>query len=352
MSSSRQQVNLNELQRSVDFERFSQDQKNLIKNLGNDVVTRVQADTAMATDKILSEMSRMNLSADYHESVEQLLKQLHFDGLEHRQEQIDAAHERTFRWVLGLASNNEDSSDDDDDRHFDSFVDWLKTGNDVYWINGKAGSGKSTLMKFLCQQKETAHYLTEWSQGSTHLYKPSFFFWRAGNHNQKSLSGLLRSILYQMTKQSPPAFDILRDLLKPHVGLSSSFSDEVLSLALLGLAQKLDGMVCLFLDGLDEFDGVTAAFERLLNMIFRVTNESQGRWKCCVSSRSSLLLEKRLEHAPKLRLQELTMRDLQSYVRGHIPDHKAVARSILSSASGVFLWVQIVVDSVLRGIGE
>lgn len=31
----------------------------------------------------------------------------------------------------------------------DSIAEWLESGSGVYWISGKAGSGKSTLMKHL-----------------------------------------------------------------------------------------------------------------------------------------------------------------------------------------------------------
>lgn len=142
---------------------------------------------------------------------------------------------------------------------FDSFR-WLaKTGDRIYWVNGEAGCGKSTLMNVLCQQNETVHYLAEWSQGSANLHRPSSFAWRAGGYNQKSLGGLLRSIIYQLIKQSPSVFDHVKDILMPSTTSSDPSSDKTLSTALLTLAQKLDGMVCLFIDGLDELHGGTAA---------------------------------------------------------------------------------------------
>lgn len=60
-------------------------------------MTSVRADNAMSTHKILSEIPTMKLTADHYEYGMQLLKQLHIDGLEHRGEQFDAAHERTYR---------------------------------------------------------------------------------------------------------------------------------------------------------------------------------------------------------------------------------------------------------------
>jgi ABC-type thiamine transport system ATPase subunit len=53
--------------------------------------------------------------------------------MDNREERILEAHEKTFRWIF------KDSP----------FKHWLesKTGSNLFWISGKAGSGKSTLMK-------------------------------------------------------------------------------------------------------------------------------------------------------------------------------------------------------------
>ena len=45
------------------------------------------------------------------------------------------SHRATFDWIF-----SEDGP---------GFAQWLKDGKGVYWIYGKAGSGKSTLMKFI-----------------------------------------------------------------------------------------------------------------------------------------------------------------------------------------------------------
>jgi hypothetical protein len=40
---------------------------------------------------------------------------------------------------------------------------WLSSGNGIYHISGKLGSGKSTLMKFLCEHKRTKAELQNWA---------------------------------------------------------------------------------------------------------------------------------------------------------------------------------------------
>ena len=35
------------------------------------------------------------------------------------------------------------------------FTEWLKTGHGIFWINGKAGCGKSTIMKHVFTSNKT-----------------------------------------------------------------------------------------------------------------------------------------------------------------------------------------------------
>ena len=87
-----------------------------------------------------------------------------------------------------------------------SFVNWLKSGNEVYWINGKAGSGKSTLMKYVCGHHRQQELLKAWHP-TRQLLTPNFFFWAAGSPLQRSITGLLQSLIYQSLMSCP-------DLLK------------------------------------------------------------------------------------------------------------------------------------------
>ncbi len=61
-----------------------------------------------------------------------------------------------------------------------SFLSWLRTGNRVFHIPGKAGSGKSTLMKYLCHHPRTRQELECWA-GEKKLVFAYFFFWNSGD---------------------------------------------------------------------------------------------------------------------------------------------------------------------------
>ena len=78
-----------------------------------------------------------------------------------------------------LWRNGADSSDYGQGQPWSNFVDWLEHGDGVYWINGKAGSGKSTLMRFITNELLMTKALHKWINGSD-LMVSSFFFWNPG----------------------------------------------------------------------------------------------------------------------------------------------------------------------------
>ncbi|RYP31388.1 hypothetical protein DL767_005788 [Monosporascus sp. MG133] len=99
---------------------------------------------------------------------QRLLQSLKFPSMNERQNQVHDSYEGTFQWIFYPDHRAHDSSDDElsddevsDDElsddgssigphvSWDSFVEWLKSDNDMYWISGKAGSGKSTLVRFI-----------------------------------------------------------------------------------------------------------------------------------------------------------------------------------------------------------
>jgi hypothetical protein len=64
-----------------------------------------------------------------------------------RAEQIDPAHEGTLSWMYASGPQGP------------GFESWLREGKEVFWVQGKAGSGKSTAMKNLFVNGETSRIL-------------------------------------------------------------------------------------------------------------------------------------------------------------------------------------------------
>jgi hypothetical protein len=85
-----------------------------------------------------------------------ILETLRFPTIGDRYEEIAENHQRTFQWMLrdtepcGL-------------QPWSNFVSWLREGTGIYWVNGKAGSGKSTLMKYISEETITKTTLSTWA---------------------------------------------------------------------------------------------------------------------------------------------------------------------------------------------
>ncbi|EAQ88998.1 hypothetical protein CHGG_05617 [Chaetomium globosum CBS 148.51] len=114
-------------------------------------------------------------------SMTDLHRELHTPELDFRIDQIDDPFENTFKWVFDVPS----------------FSGWLQEGSELFWINGKPGSGKSTIMKLIYKSKETWELLHNWNTGSLEV-KAGFFFHYRGSAIQKSFEGVLRSLILQL----------------------------------------------------------------------------------------------------------------------------------------------------------
>jgi len=105
-----------------------------------------------------------------------------------RYEQIDPVHSHTFSWVY--------------DKKSIGFTDWLRKGTGIFWISGKPGSGKSTLMKLIHSDHRTAQLLRPWGSQCRKV-TATFFFHHRGSALQKSFEGLLRGIISQLIEKEP-----------------------------------------------------------------------------------------------------------------------------------------------------
>jgi hypothetical protein len=123
-----------------------------------------------------------------------ILAELHFQAEGERYENVTEAHTKTFDWIY----HREDSASVN---RWDNFAKWLELGDGLYWINGKAGSGKSTLMKYISDNPMTRSLLSLWA-GSSKLCTAHFYFWNLGTELQKSQVGLLDTCSSQVKSRS------------------------------------------------------------------------------------------------------------------------------------------------------
>ncbi|KAF4943648.1 hypothetical protein FGADI_13275 [Fusarium gaditjirri] len=243
-------------------------------------------------------------------------------------------------------------------RHRDSFIDWLKSDLPVYWISGKPGSGKSTLMKFIVSDSRTLEALKEWNKDAIII---AHFFWKPGSTMQHSFKGLLCSLLCLILKNDKSiSHSSLQRLIKDKDGKESpsDWDQRELRDLLLYYRNHSSQPICIFIDALDEISPEQDTLDTLhvLGALISPTI------KICVSSRPERLFRLHLQGKPSLEIHKLTRPDIEQYSKVSIRDSillepqglkiSDLARRIGEMSQGVFLWAVLVTRSLIRGINN
>lgn len=314
---------------------------------------------------------------------------LWYPTMEERQQGISHPHKGTLDWVF-QDSTAEKTVPWDDFNHF------VAKGCGTYWITGKAGSGKSTLMKYINTNPKLDDALSEWAAGRK-IFKASFYFYYLGTDMQKSEIGLLRSIvltLMSSSRQTPePVFWRGKEQrFFTHLGSQNlALSTELIKIAFperfesMQLSSKRpasfepsrnellvalnrifqhspDARFFLSIDGLDEYDAASNEMSDLAEILKTICQRDNV--KAVISSRPWAVFEDAFAASPRLRLHQLTHEDISFYVsdkmqndyrmqrllKSHPDESKALMEEIVEASAGVFLWVRLVVQSLLEGL--
>ncbi|EKG15206.1 hypothetical protein MPH_07653 [Macrophomina phaseolina MS6] len=151
-----------------------------------DTRTAAVGDEMRVWPEILKHLSFVSEEAKLVSKGQQLFRSLYDPDLILRYISVVEEYPDTFRWIF------------EDSTH--GFKSWLEFDNGTYWISGKPGAGKSTLMKFVCEHKQTDVLLRNWA-GPHELLIIKHFFWISGTELQRSEEGLLRSLLFQLLRR-------------------------------------------------------------------------------------------------------------------------------------------------------
>ena len=188
-----------------------------------------------------------------------------------------------------------------------SLMDFLRTQSlipedNLFWIRGKPGAGKSCFMKFLNEHSRIMELLSVWHPGEQPIIL-SFCFWLHGSCRQRNSLGLWSCLLFQLLEQQA---DLAAWLSQKVVGRKDSISDwssPDLSDTFTQAVGRLCQPVTIFLDGLDEFDP-DEGYATILTHVKKLL--SLPRAKLVVSSRPEVKYQNRFKHNTSLRLQDLT----------------------------------------------
>ncbi|KAK1533011.1 uncharacterized protein CCOS01_04994 [Colletotrichum costaricense] len=363
-------------------------------SIKNHVLSSVQD----VQDTFSQRMTSREDSKAKEQAYQQLLKSLKYPRMNERRNQVSESHPRTFRWIFsdsmylsdtesdysteGNSSaysdepvNVETSSIRSDEppeledasgstsyvlepivlRKWDSFVDWLKDGTQkIYWISGKPGSGKSTLMKYIEENSNTMEYC------DSEIRCISHYLWKPGTLMQQSIKGVLCSLLHQILDlRKSHAMQVLGR--QPNLSTKDADTDwtaKELEKTLLDFIRESTCKYVVLLDGLDEVaDTSDDGVDRLLDLIDELVSTNQV--KVCVSSRPEPALKRFLEKYPMLKIQDLTSRDIHLLTRERLEamgidleygGTDDLSELICEKAEGVFVWVVLVLNSLKRGL--
>jgi Cdc6-like AAA superfamily ATPase len=288
---------------------------------------------------------------------ERVMRKLAYKNMTDRERRICKAHQRTFEWIFKDPKPGS--------KPWSSFKYFMEHEGEIYWITGKPGSGKSTLMKYIRHHPQTASLLRTWS-GNDPVIQAAYYFWNSGSKMQMSVIGLLQTALHNCLQQLPEA---VQAVLPERWEAATLFDVDDFPWSLEEIAQALRRLVTevcpgkkffIMIDGLDE---CAEDQTQLIELIEELAQDTSNL-KLCVASRPWNNFEDAFKSRPSLRLQDLTSSDIEHYIKSKFTANEGFAEflvlepskanelmdAISIKAEGVFLWVHLVVQSLLEGL--
>jgi hypothetical protein len=192
-----------------------------------------------------------------------------------------------------------------------------------------------------------------------------FFFWNSGTSIQMSKMGLFRSVLHQsITNRNNLIPTIFPERWRSYKLFGGDLHPWTWTELLHGLSVATEDRNLKFfwaIDGLDEFDGDCDELVKLV-----LDYSTKPNIKLCVASRPWLVFEDAFERLPSLRLEDLTRGDIHNFVSSTLGGNNIfqvlsrlrtieadkLIHEVTTKASGVFLWVHLVIMSLLEGLRD
>ncbi|KAL9082665.1 MAG: hypothetical protein Q9165_008825 [Trypethelium subeluteriae] len=258
------------------------------------------------------------------------LHSLGFQTLDARQNDIALPHPDTCDWLFETTEFRKWRNQTDPADH-----------NGVLWLKGKQGTGKSTLMK---------HALDHCKEEFGDQLIVAYFFNARGEQLEKTASGLLRSIVYQLIQGDDAIRDRFILLLHKKQTLyepeklelrASDLRDFIIS----EMKQRQSKPIVLFVDALDECGNSDA--QDVVDMLETLSvnaTRSEATLRICLSSRHYPLIDMKKKLELYVERSKKHRQDIVKYVNDMLEfKNEKTKYAIQRKADGVFLWAVLVV---------
>jgi hypothetical protein len=312
--------------------------------------------------KIVDQLITIENEAHFYEEI---FKGLFFEEADERLHAVEPPMEGSMKWVF------------EDDRMTDEggLLDWMGNarGENLFWITGKAGCGKTTLTKHLFRNPQIFDYLEAWS-GAAPGITSGFFFWNGGTDLQNSPTGMLRCILYESLQDMiygplEQDEDIIQWLFPDRWSQFTSYGGGLHDFTFAELQKAFalmvsdEGKKFLFMiDGLDEMDEYPS---ELVQGIINAAKKDNV--KIIVSSCESPELQTTFEKRPSMVLDEWTKKDSQAHILHAFGEHDMIVKlrrktdnveemnvinTLAEKANGVYFWAKLATIFILETTTE
>ncbi|CZR52846.1 uncharacterized protein PAC_02723 [Phialocephala subalpina] len=272
------------------------------------------------------------------------ISSLAFPEMNYRQEEVQDARLDSCTWIL----------------QHPIYETWLADNHGLLWIQGKPGSGKSTLMKrifqALCHEKSIL--------GRIHL---AFFFHRRGTPLQHTSLGMFRTMLHQLLAKVPSvSADFLKLCEEKRNFQGNAIKDwewrepelrRVFKSSLI-LAAKTHAVV-IFVDALDEAgEDPARSIISYLHELKEQLLQSNCAVRICFACRFHPVV--RTSDGIEICVDDENFKDISAYALSELrrqilprgDDLDALQARISNKAFGVFLWVALVIPVIAKQYNE